>query len=302
LELKVNKLFWLLCSIAAMFHLELEAQINRGANQTQTYYPPQQGYQQPANYPPQQVTQTPAQYTPPPAGYATPPAHYTPPPANYTAPPAGYAPPPAGHTPPPPAKTPPKPVGKVPPPAAPTPSTPPPLNPQEGNRPQLYYTEPGIVGYQNGRWIGSDHLYNLSSHLGVYVEIVRLPNVAPVLDLKTIENEVMDILTKGGLYPTLMTGGPTPPFPYYHVLIMTMPMPEGKIACVSCRLFEQVQLQRVQLAEGVYWQAITWEKQTLVEAAKEEFPAHIYKDVAQITSYFVQRFKHFEELKMKFGQ
>ena len=59
---------------------------------------------------------------------------------------------------------------------------------------------------------------------------------------------------------------------------------------------------RVQLPEGVYWQAITWEKQTLVQASEEEFADHIYKDVNQITNDFIERFKHFEELKNRFGQ
>lgn len=134
------------------------------------------------------------------------------------------------------------------------------------------------------------------------VEVVHLPGTAPTLDQALIEKNVLDLLRNGGFNAYPLTGSPTPPFPYYHVLIITMPMLEGRIAYVGCRLFEQVFLDRVQLAEGVYWQAITWEKQTLVQSSKEEFADHIYKDVNQITIEFIQRFKHFEDLKNQFGQ
>ena len=101
---------------------------------------------------------------------------------------------------------------------------------------QIYYTEPGIVGYQNGRWIGSDHLYNLPKNIGVIVEIVRLPDAKTSLDESIIERNVLDIFRKAKFSAYPLTGGPNPPFPYYHVLIITMPIPEGKIAYVSCRL------------------------------------------------------------------
>lgn len=173
---------------------------------------------------------------------------------------------------------------------------------QQPPKPLIYFTEPGIVGFQNGRWIGSDHLYNLSKTLGVVVEIVRLPDVKQTLDEAVIEKSVVDLFKKAGFDAYPLTGSPTPPFPYYHVLIITMPMLEGKIGYVSCRLFEQVYLDRVRLAEGVYWQGITWEKQTLVQASREDFPPHIYNDVIEITNDFISRFKHFEDLKIRFGQ
>ncbi len=166
---------------------------------------------------------------------------------------------------------------------------------------QLYFSEPGIIGYQNGRWVGSDHLYNLSKDIGVLVEIVHMPDVKTTLDESVIEKIVLDTLRAGGFNANLLNGGTVPPFPYYDVLIITMPMPEGTIAYVGCRLFEEVHLDRVQLAEGVFWQAITWEKQTLVQSSKEDFAKHIYGDVTNMTNYFVQRFKHFEEMKMKYA-
>ncbi len=156
------------------------------------------------------------------------------------------------------------------------------------------FTQPGIIGYRNGQWVGTDHLFNLTNQIGVSVEVVTPPNVTLTISKDEIIEETMKILSQGGLAPHRITGGASSPLPFFHFLIMVFPLQNGYLGSVSGRLFEAVDVDRIKLAQGIIWQAITWEKQTLIISSKEEFALQLKKYVDEITQAFVDRYKHFE--------
>lgn len=162
-----------------------------------------------------------------------------------------------------------------------------------------YFTEPGIITFQNGKWIGSDRLYNLPKNINVIVERIRTPGSKFPVEKEAVAKNVMDILKKGGFNPTYLQGGPNIPLPFFHILITTMPIPDGKVADIDIRLFEIVQLDRDKTVQGINWQAMTWERETFIQDSNENIPNKIYDTINRITQEFVDEVKRFDELKKR---
>lgn len=175
-----------------------------------------------------------------------------------------------------------------------------PLGQSEMSSAVPYYAEPGITGFQNGRWVGSDHLFNLQKDIGILIEVLQVTGDKSFVDIKEIERSIMSLFKEAGLNPYLLEGGPKPPFPFYHILLISMPIPDGKVVLVDERLIEEVHLDRVKLAEGVRWQAITWERQTLVQAAKEAIQGVVFKNVIQLAQEFIERYKYYENVQQRY--
>lgn len=67
-----------------------------------------------------------------------------------------------------------------------------------------FYSLPGIVTYRGGEWVGSEDLYNLSSDLGVFVELIQAPGVHTGLNESAIINKVMPVLKGAGIVPRVI--------------------------------------------------------------------------------------------------
>lgn len=91
------------------------------------------------------------------------------------------------------------------------------------------------------------------------------------------------------------------PLPFFHVLIMVNPIEKGYVAYVATRLFESIDIKRsgALLDEQTAFQAITWERQLLLITAKEDLLAQVNSAVDELTTEFLNRYKHFQQLRLQ---
>jgi len=159
------------------------------------------------------------------------------------------------------------------------------------------YPNPGIRAYREGKWLGSDHLYNVSDHIGVVAEVIVSADTPIPIQEQTVKEIVTKIFEKNAITPVAETSADDPGLPFFHVLLMISPIETGYVIFCTGRLFESVDIDRVVLPEDAILQGITWEKQNLVVASKADAGERARKCVESVTDYFVERFKFFEGLK-----
>ena len=159
------------------------------------------------------------------------------------------------------------------------------------------YTHPGIVSYKAGRWIGNDHLFNLSEEISVVVETILPTNYTPKVTGVSIREKVEGLLRKAGIDPFSPTDGVEEVLPFMHVLLLVYPVEGGYITSIGVRLFEAINLPRVQLEGDVVWQAITWEKQKLLNTPIEKHAEQVDAALDSIVGEFVKRFLFYQKLK-----
>jgi hypothetical protein len=185
--------------------------------------------------------------------------------------------------------TPPKPTKPTP---LPTPIKPPPQVPQHAE-----YLHPGILVYLNGRWEGSDHLLNLPNSIGVYVTIVKPEEEALNITAEQLQKEVEMIFGQANLKPLTLAAQGRPPLPAFEIEIFLYPIEKGYAACCDGRLFESVTLDRFKMDPNMAFQAITWEKQTLIVGPKATFAEQLLQNVQGIAVAFIDRYLTYERLK-----
>lgn len=159
------------------------------------------------------------------------------------------------------------------------------------------FTLPGIIGYKEGQWDGSDNLYNLSPNISVFIEIVAPEDKKFDLSDSDLQTVVQGVFAKSGINPAALHIPGDPSLPLFHVLIMLDSIDQFAVACCACRLFEAVDLKRVVLERGITYQAITWEKQTLLSGTRKDFNTLVTKTIEDLTSSFVQRYQYFQNLR-----
>ncbi|MCB1114046.1 MAG: hypothetical protein KDK62_04755 [Chlamydiia bacterium] len=164
------------------------------------------------------------------------------------------------------------------------------------------YTRPGIVTMQGGVWEGSDHLLNLKGPLNVVVEILKPKNVEIPLSVETIENKIITEFKKMDLVNGNDFSSPTPGIPFFNVLIVAYPVEKGYVALVDARLMEVVDPYRVKLDPRTYFQAVTWEKKSVLVAPSDEFVQTVDKTVDDLVKAFLERVEYFQDLRRKLDQ
>lgn len=163
--------------------------------------------------------------------------------------------------------------------------------PQSTYRP--IFTQPGIVVLKENGYVGVDHLYNVSGNIPVVVEIVRSEGLAFGASEGQIQGTVEAYFQRDGINTM---ANPGVPLPFFQVLVMILPSGEGMSAFCAGRLFEKVTLDRVILPQSVYFQAITWEYQTIIYASKEDIDKQIMGVVGEIAQQFVSRYRFYKNM------
>lgn len=163
--------------------------------------------------------------------------------------------------------------------------------------PQVY-TRPGIVTLQGGSWEGSDHLLNLKGPVNVVVEILKPQNVEVPLSADEIESRITTEFKKVDL-----TSGnyavETPGIPFFNILIVAYPVEKGYVASVDARLIEVIEPFRVRIDPSTFFQAVTWEKKSLLVAPTEEFSKTVDKTIDDLVKTFIERVSYFKEMNRR---
>ncbi len=184
----------------------------------------------------------------------------------------------------------------------------PPTSPVEGVLPpppkplipaprQATYFYPGILVEREGRWEGGDHLLNLSPHIGVYVTMMKPKTETSLLSEEQIRKEIEALFQEASIQPITLSLPGKPPLPAFQVEILLYPIEKGYIACCAGRLFESVTLERFRLAPRMAFQAITWEKQSLIVELAPQFNQQLLKSVQEIVKAFIERFQAYERMR-----
>lgn len=186
---------------------------------------------------------------------------------------------------------------------APVPTTPPPIprpkliiapsdmsskfpsNPSQSASGELFFY-PGVVSAKDGRWTGGDNFLNLSKSIAVQVNFIKSDSVEISFTQDKFQGLIASIFDKNGLSPN--GGSSNPPLPFFNLIVMIFPTADGLAAACQGRLFEQVQVSRVQLKNEVF-QAITWEQTNLVFGAFEDFEKMLTSTVESMANTFVTR-------------
>lgn len=169
----------------------------------------------------------------------------------------------------------------------------PPPAPKYSIRPT--FTQPGILSLRGSTFVGVDHLYNLSGTLPVVVEIVKSDSLTLSLTKEKVQGVVEQLFQADGL-STLIIPSDGAPLPFFNVLIMIIPSGDGVSAFCSGRVFEKVDIERVALPQGVYFQAITWEYQNMIFSSKEDSEKQITEAVKEIVQEFLTRYKYYKNI------
>lgn len=158
------------------------------------------------------------------------------------------------------------------------------------------YTHPGIVINQGGRFVGSDHLLNLSKHIDIASEILKPSDTEIPLTTQTVDDYIYDKFVKKGLESNK---GSASSIPFFNMLLVIYPVEQGYVALVDGRLIESVDPKRVKLDRDTQFQAITWEKKVLLVTPKDDFKASIFKTIDDILNTFFERYDYFDRLRQK---
>lgn len=165
------------------------------------------------------------------------------------------------------------------------------------------YFYPGTIVLRNGSWVGGDNLLNLPKEIGLYVNIIK-----PEKDNLSIEEEALlqdlkKIFAKANIVPKTEVVAGQPPLPFFQVQILLYPIDRGYAAACEGRLFESVELKRFMLEpSGMAYQAVTWQKSSLVVSPSSQIKDQLKKDVEDIVQSFADRYQAFENIKRELSQ
>lgn len=155
------------------------------------------------------------------------------------------------------------------------------------------FLSPGIVSMQNGQWSGSEHLFNLPTDLGLFVEIVKPQGVVFPFNEESIKQKLIPLLKNAGIEARSFLSGPST-LPFLHLFLMVYPIEKGFVVYCALRLFEAVNLTRVHFKPDTIFQAITWEKQELLVIPSGNM-MELEQTLQTISNAFANLFKSYGE-------
>lgn len=158
------------------------------------------------------------------------------------------------------------------------------------------FTQPGILSLRGSGFVGVDHLYNVSGTIPVVVEFAKSEGFSVNVSQEKIQAFIEKAFQLDGIN-TAVRPSDGPPLPFFHMLVMIIPSGEGIAAFCEGRLFEKVEIERVALPTGVYYQAITWEYQNLISSSKTEAEPQINAAIGEIVQQFLTRYKYYKNIR-----
>lgn len=161
------------------------------------------------------------------------------------------------------------------------------------------YFHPGILVFRDGQWQGADHLLNLPTQVGVYVELVKPPTLKLDISAEEIQARVSSFFAQNRLSPVSLVQVGAPPLPMFQIKIFIYQFEKGAAAFCEVRLFESVNLNRFQLGTGMAFQAITWQRQSLVVAPSTRILEEINKRLSEMIQDFVTVYQTYEQRKQE---
>lgn len=159
------------------------------------------------------------------------------------------------------------------------------------------YFYPGILVSRNGQWEGSDHLLNISNQIGIYVEIIRPETDKLEISKEQIYKKVETVFNQAGIATTTLGPPDQPALPAFQVKIFLFPIDRGYAAYCEGRLFESVDVKRFILDPGMAFQAVTWQRQSLIVAPTDKIIEQIDNQVMTIAQSFAELFQIYERRK-----
>lgn len=144
---------------------------------------------------------------------------------------------------------------------------------------------PGVISAKDGRWVGGDNFLNISKSIAVQVNFIKAEGVDISFTQDKFQGIISSIFDQNGLTPS---NSASPPLPFFNLIVMIFPTADGLAAACQGRLFEQVQVSRVQLKDEVF-QAITWEQTHLVFSGSDEFEKMLTNTIESLANTFVTR-------------
>ncbi|MDP1880728.1 MAG: hypothetical protein Q8K60_07295 [Parachlamydiaceae bacterium] len=176
---------------------------------------------------------------------------------------------------------------------------PPPIQIPQPSATTLEYFHPGILVFQDDKWVGSDHLLNLTENIGVYVTILKPDNDTLNISDANIKKDVEKIFSGAGIIPQTKSYKNQPPLPAFEIEILIYPVEKGYVCCCDGRLFESVTLSRFILDEGMAFEAITWEKRTLIVGPTNKFIDQLNANIKEIAEAFTERYIAYKKLSKR---
>ncbi len=156
------------------------------------------------------------------------------------------------------------------------------------------YFFPGLLLKKEGVWQGGDNLFNLSSNLGVYIKISKPENSPLSIDEEALKQTCMQAFEKGRINPNILNErAGMAPLPFFQFQILVYPIQDGYAASCEGKLFEQVFLKRIELDANMAFQAITWQRSTLIVSPAEKFNEQLNLSVKNISEAFVEVYEVF---------
>ena len=154
---------------------------------------------------------------------------------------------------------------------------------------------PGVIGFQNGKWQGTDYLGFLTNNIGIDVEILKSDYVPQIPGAGSLSGRLAQIFEKENINPHAESAEGLP-LPFFHVLILIYPIDKDKFALLgNGRLFEQVQIMRKDFLSSGYWQAITWETQDTAISTGEQLDAQVQAIAERLATAFAERYRQYQE-------
>jgi len=158
-----------------------------------------------------------------------------------------------------------------------------------------FYFYPGLIVNRQGSWRGGDNLLNLSSNIGIYFTISKPESTLLEIDQQQLKAACESIFQQAGINPKILVAPDQPPLPFFEFQILIYPIKEGYVASCEGRLFESVGLKRIELdSTNMAFQAVTWQKSTLIVSPTDKIHAQIKLNVENIAQTFAGVYQAFE--------
>jgi hypothetical protein len=152
---------------------------------------------------------------------------------------------------------------------------------------------PGLATINEKKWMVSDYLYNLSSNIGIKVDVLKPEKKYIPLSSDMLQKRVAGVFEEAKINTNALLVNCQPPLPMFYVLVMVYPCEKRCVGFVTAQLYEIAKPERVDLELNGVWQTVTWERQALVASAWDDFAEEVAKALEEIASAFTSKYTYY---------